>query len=511
MVGNYDHATGVVHSSSSLGPTRDGRLKPDIVAPGSNITSTTLFSTNYRNQDEPHTYESMLGTSMAAPHVAGIAALLHQVQRDRTPGCTTHHDVCSAYDGEALRNATVKATLIHTAQDLVYSESQAQQQAITPNLDLSEGEGTPTHTFYGTGPDYATGWGLVDASAARLVVTENRYREEYDLRQGEERRYTFNFPLAASWQRVTLAWDDAPAEAFTDSDASLSVEEARRLVNDLDMYLVDPLGRAWYPWQIPQLLSQTFPVPTNCTQGGIAASLSACDAITRAEVRNTQAFRVGPITPTADPIYFDHFNNVERVDVTNGPAGDWTVVVIGRRILGTQNFTLVHRGLELTPQEEIELVYRARTRDETAPLHRTVWREWRRGGDEHTAGTESSDAYITGLVLDTRGTAAGTLQLQGRIKYMASGLETDWQPWADEGERMLGDPSHPFQPITQVEFRTVFPHIGTTFYDVEYQVFESGTGWSPWVCGGTPLGTPGEPIRGLRMRLKSSSTAPVCQ
>ena len=51
---------------SSRGPTGDGRLKPDIVAPGERIFSPVLGDT----------WDYLDGTSMAAPHVSGAAALL---------------------------------------------------------------------------------------------------------------------------------------------------------------------------------------------------------------------------------------------------------------------------------------------------------------------------------------------------------------------------------------------------------------------------------------------------
>lgn len=61
---------GIIRESSSRGPTVGGRYKPDIATPG-----TSIVSTNY-NWDAGSAFVSKTGTSMAAPHVAGSAALL---------------------------------------------------------------------------------------------------------------------------------------------------------------------------------------------------------------------------------------------------------------------------------------------------------------------------------------------------------------------------------------------------------------------------------------------------
>lgn len=89
---------------SGRGPTKDGRVKPDLVAPGINIKSTYL--------DGKYAYWS--GTSFAAPQVAGAAALLLQAKN--------------------LAPAQIKDALLRSAKDLGYdSYSQG-----TGRLDVYE-------------------------------------------------------------------------------------------------------------------------------------------------------------------------------------------------------------------------------------------------------------------------------------------------------------------------------------------------------------------------------------
>jgi subtilisin family serine protease len=69
-VANLDQAGRVINPTSSQGPTRDGRQKPEIAAYGTDVVAANGFS----GQDD--LWISMSGTSMASPYVAGVAAHL---------------------------------------------------------------------------------------------------------------------------------------------------------------------------------------------------------------------------------------------------------------------------------------------------------------------------------------------------------------------------------------------------------------------------------------------------
>ena len=77
-VANLNEARELINISSSQGPTRDGRFKPDVAAPGTDIIAANGFAPK---GDE---WVSMTGTSMASPFVTGVVGLMLAVEPNLT-------------------------------------------------------------------------------------------------------------------------------------------------------------------------------------------------------------------------------------------------------------------------------------------------------------------------------------------------------------------------------------------------------------------------------------------
>lgn len=98
---------------------------------------------------------------MSAPYVSGIAALMYQRFSILTGKSLVE---------KSLRNSTVKAILIHSASDM--EDSDEAHFDSNPDITAAMHDGTVYYTPYGKGPDFATGWGRVDAKSALDVIND---------------------------------------------------------------------------------------------------------------------------------------------------------------------------------------------------------------------------------------------------------------------------------------------------------------------------------------------------
>ena len=136
MASYYDQDTGtrdgVVSEFSSRGLASDASTWPDISAPGENITSScrvylAICSTGLDVRTGPGpldigTFNTISGTSMAAPHVAGIVAQLFQADPTATPAEIEQALKVSAHrftDGAAYQPGPVGTTSYDKGHGLV--------------------------------------------------------------------------------------------------------------------------------------------------------------------------------------------------------------------------------------------------------------------------------------------------------------------------------------------------------------------------------------------------------
>jgi subtilisin family serine protease len=101
-VGNLDVLTPSPYQYSGTGPTRDGRLKPELVAPGVDICSNAVRFDRYDGPECAQVQKT--GTSMAAPHVAGVVALMFQLNPELTSAQVKQILIASAEYRGGLRD-----------------------------------------------------------------------------------------------------------------------------------------------------------------------------------------------------------------------------------------------------------------------------------------------------------------------------------------------------------------------------------------------------------------------
>ncbi len=322
-VGNYSALTGIRFSKSSMGPTWDGRIKPDVMAPGAELEIVnekvipihSPYPCNEKNMESCYFDMPDGGTSMSAPFVSGIAALIYQRYREITG---------IPLDKKSLRNSTIKAMLIHTAEDMEVSITEETKKYMRPNPDIthSENDGNNYYTPYGKGPDFATGWGKVNAKKVLQVLEENRYLET-EIANGVEKRWNLYIAPSKDAFRVTMVWDDAYGKIDSIIPPKLFYTDSK-LVNDLDIYLISPSGKYHYPWKLN-------PLPTDeLEKTTFGWRYKGTEKIKLSDIQD--AVRDCNKPYKLDSECFDHLNNVEVVDVDNPESGIWQVVVMGTSV-----------------------------------------------------------------------------------------------------------------------------------------------------------------------------------
>lgn len=185
---------------TSFGPADDGRLKPDISAPGCQSNGDEGVTSCSSSGDSA--YVAKCGTSMAAPTVCGLSALLLQDFRQQYP---TKPD---------FRNSTLKVLLAHTAVDV-----------------------------FNAGPDYQTGYGSVRIQAAVDLMRSGHFLEDTVSQAGVSGSVVIVSP-GDTTLKVTLAWDDVPGTPNVNPV----------LVNDLDLRVFDANNTQYYPWTLDKTI-----------------------------------------------------------------------------------------------------------------------------------------------------------------------------------------------------------------------------------------------------------------
>ena len=192
----YNGAPDNLMSGSSRGPTDDGRIKPDIIAPGGYVRSCRAQEAQdiVGSSWQSTWYLEYTGTSMATPNAAGASALIREY-------------LLEIAQRPSPQGALIKALLVLGAQDINTRD--------IPNNDEGWGRVNLKETL---APSQGRGIWVDDRS-----VLSNT---------GQSKSYVFNVTFANSQLKTVLAWSDARGSRFSNN----------QLVNNLDLEVESPDG-----------------------------------------------------------------------------------------------------------------------------------------------------------------------------------------------------------------------------------------------------------------------------
>eukprot|EP01032_Pedospumella_encystans_P012778 gene12778-14757_t len=215
---NIDH----IASFSSHGPALDGRIKPDITAPGNYLSSAMARAEGSTGSSCQMTSKS--GTSMATPVVAGTAGLIVQYFQDVKfwkKFCDPQYAFCKVFTPSGI---LLKALLLQSGKSV-------------NGYDGNNG------VRLSSLPDIYQGYGRVNLASLlpQMVYTDalspfTLFMDEMKLSELTEKVYTVHVTSSAQPLKVTLSWFDPPNEVFA----------ARFLLHDLDLLIESPSGQVFY-------------------------------------------------------------------------------------------------------------------------------------------------------------------------------------------------------------------------------------------------------------------------
>lgn len=155
----------VMNDSSSRGPSDFNLdIKPDVSAPGTNImSSVAAYQKDFPDATYTESYERYTGTSMAAPHIAGIAALLVQKNND-----------WSAFDVKVALSNTAK--VLDTKQFDVYDQGAGRVNPVQAVAAEARAYHVKSEVINGT--DYSGARGTVSFGALQVSNSEELVHRE---------------------------------------------------------------------------------------------------------------------------------------------------------------------------------------------------------------------------------------------------------------------------------------------------------------------------------------------